>query len=55
MARVELRIEPEPPEAVRDALEEAILRQQAADGAGDSPWWRAGLAEGVEDADADPF
>lgn len=52
MARVELRIEPEPPEAVREALEEAILRQQPADGAGDSPWWRAGLGEDAEGSDS---
>jgi hypothetical protein len=44
---VELRVVPEPPERIREALVAALADEPGpADG---SAWWRAGLAEAVEE------
>jgi hypothetical protein len=50
---VELKIVPDPPEPVRRALVAALSEASSADSSasrsGSSAWWRAGVAESVED------
>jgi hypothetical protein len=44
---VEIELTPEPPEAVAEAVVEAVARALAADG-DPGAWWRAGLEENLE-------
>jgi hypothetical protein len=46
--RMEILVVPDPPEPVRAALEQAVRDATPPDG-GASAWWRAGLAEAVEE------
>ena len=45
MAPMDVEIRPEPPEAEREALDEALARLLAEEADPRSDWWRAGLRE----------
>jgi hypothetical protein len=46
---VEVLIVPDPPEPVRAALEQAVRNAILPQDGRSSAWWRAGLAEAVEE------
>ena len=46
---MDVEIEPEPPEPVRQAILSALAEAEADNG---SAWWRAGIEESVADAPA---